>query len=260
MLDRAVATTATFAGRVLVDSTTTPIEGAEIYFPELSKVGRSGIDGSFKIAEIPAGEQHVVIRHIGYGILDTKIAFAANATLTHQVFLTRATRLDSVVVTDKMTLNILRDFEDNRRLGLGHFLDRSELAKQTPDTKLGRLISQWPGISVFGAGGHTFIAGTRKGPPLCPPGASASCLEGHGYYVPKGGDPSGVRTACYAQIYIDGVLMNPGNPTRYYDLGATYADQAEAVEWYAGPSQTPGRYSSLNSVCGVLVIHTRRTP
>ena len=93
---------------LLVDSTTTPIEGAEIYFPELSKVGRSGVDGSFKIAEIPAGEQHVVIRRIGYGILDTKLALAANATLTHQVFLSRATRLDSVVVTDKMTLNILR--------------------------------------------------------------------------------------------------------------------------------------------------------
>jgi hypothetical protein len=258
--DRAVRVTGRFIGKVLIDSTKTPIGDAEIYFPELSKVGRSGIDGSFEIADIPAGEQHVVIRHIGYGVLDTKLAFAANSTLDRQVFLSRAALLDSVVVTDRATLNILRDFEDNRRVGLGHFLDRSELAKQTPDTKIGRLMSQWPGVTVFGSGGHMYVVGNRKGPPLCMPNAPASCFESQGYYVPRLGDPSGVRRDCYSQIYIDGVLMNHGNPTPYFDLGATYADQAEAVEWYAGPSETPGRYSNLNAVCGVLVIHTRRTP
>jgi hypothetical protein len=136
------------------------------------------------------------------------------------------------------------------------------LAKQTPDTKVGRLISQWPGISVFGVGGHLWVSGNRKGPPLCVPNAPPSCFEGHGYYVPKRGDPhdSGLRTDCYAQIYIDAALMNPGNPTPYFDVATIYADNAEAVEWYAGPSETPGRYSNLNAVCGVLVIHTRRTP
>ena len=260
--DRAARVTGRFTGKVFMDSTKTPIEGAEIYFPQLAKVTRSGIDGSFEIGEIPAGEQHVVIRRIGYGILDTKLAFAANTTLNRQVFLSRATLLDSVVVTDRVTLNILRDFEDNRRVGLGHFLDRSVLAKQTADTKLARLISQWPGISVFGTGGHLWVAGNRKGPPLCPPNGGASCFEAHGYYVPGPGDPknAGLQIDCYAQVYVDDILMNGGTPTRYFDIGATYADQAEAVEWYAGPSETPGRYSNLNAVCGVLVIHTRRTP
>ncbi len=35
-------------------------------------------------------------------------------------------------------------------------------------------------------------------------------------------------------------------------------DQIEAIEHYAGPSQTPSRYARLTSSCGVLMIHTRR--
>jgi hypothetical protein len=134
------------------------------------------------------------------------------------------------------------------------------LAKETRDVQISRVIRQWPAITILGSGGHLFIAGGRKGPPLCAPNGPASCFEQQGYYVRKPGDPNGVRTACYAAIYIDGVLMNPGSPTPYWDVGAMYADQAEAVEWYAGPSETPGRYSNLNAVCGVLVIYTRRTP
>ena len=88
-----------------------------------------------------------------------------------------------------------------------------------------------------------------------------ACAESHGYYFPDKTESSiGVKVACYAQVYIDDILMNRGNPTRPFELTSVFSDQAEAIEWYNGPSQTPARYSDLNSVCGVLVIHTRRTP
>jgi hypothetical protein len=45
-----------------------------------------------------------------------------------------------------------------------------------------------------------------------------------------------------------------------FDVNSLQPDQIEAVEYYAGPSQTPMEYSTLNAVCGVLVIWTRRTP
>jgi hypothetical protein len=52
--------------------------------------------------------------------------------------------------------------------------------------------------------------------------------------------------------------MNPGRPTEPYDVNSIAPDQIESLEWYASPSQTPSRYNNLNSVCGVIVIHTRR--
>ena len=216
VLERDVATNATFAGRVLVDSTTTPIEGAEIYFPELSKAGRSAANGEFHFTEIPVGEQHVIVRRVGYGALDTKLSFAANATLNRNVYLSRATRLDSVVVTDRSTERMLRDFEDNRRIGLGHFVDRAELAKLPPVSRLDRVVSQWPGIQLaFGTGNRIWITGSHKGPPPCLPPMSRECAESHGYYYPDKAENSiGVKVACYAQVYIDDVLMNRGNPTR----------------------------------------------
>jgi protocatechuate 3,4-dioxygenase beta subunit len=260
VVSRAMSTTAAFTGRVLVDSLNTPIEGAEIYFPELSKAERSLATGEFQVSDIPAGPQHVVIRRIGYGGVDTTLTFEANTALDRQIFLSPATVLDSVIVSDKMTDRALADFEFNRRLGIGHFLDRAELEKLR-DVRLSRVVAQWPGIRMlFGTGGRAWITGTRKAPPPCPP-VSAACFESAGWYWPEPSEAQlGVKAACYAQVYVDGVLMNHGHPTRPYEVNELYTEQIEALEWYAGPSETPGQYANLNSDCGVLVVHTRRTP
>jgi hypothetical protein len=34
--------------------------------------------------------------------------------------------------------------------------------------------------------------------------------------------------------------------------------EVEAIEWYAGVSETPPKYGARNSACGIMVIHTRR--
>jgi hypothetical protein len=260
-LDHDLVSLAAFAGRVLIDSTTMPVEGAEIYFPELSKVGRSAANGEFRIPEIPAGEQRVIVRRLGFAALDAKLTFAPNATLDRTVFLSRVHTLDSVVVVDHASERAMRDFNDNKRLGLGHFMDRDELAKLSQGAKLDRIVSQWPGIALaFGSGGRTWITGTHASPLPCM-AATATCAESHGYYFPDRTEAAiGVKVACYPQVYVDDVLMNRGYPTRPFELTSMFADQVEAIEWYSGPSQTPSRYSNLGAICGVLVIHTRRTP
>jgi hypothetical protein len=43
-----------------------------------------------------------------------------------------------------------------------------------------------------------------------------------------------------------------------FDTRRVSAEQIEAIEYYAGPAETPAKYSTLNTQCGVLVIHTRR--
>ena len=63
---------------------------------------------------------------------------------------------------------------------------------------------------------------------------------------------------CYAKVYVDAMLMNPTTPAEPFDVNGIAPDRIQAVEWYASPAQTPSRYTTLNSPCGVLVIHTRR--
>lgn len=43
-----------------------------------------------------------------------------------------------------------------------------------------------------------------------------------------------------------------------FDINTVPASSVAAIDFYAGPSQTPLKYAKLNSACGVLVIHTRR--
>jgi hypothetical protein len=79
-------------------------------------------------------------------------------------------------------------------------------------------------------------------------------------YVPDQGEMSrGMPTMCFAQVYIDRVLMNGvGEPTQPFDLATVVPESVEAIEWYAGAADTPMKYSRMGSNCGVLVIWTRR--
>jgi hypothetical protein len=69
----------------------------------------------------------------------------------------------------------------------------------------------------------------------------------------------GMRKGCFSQVYIDGVLQNPGSPTVPFDLASLSPDRIEAIEYHSGPATTPVRYSALTSACGVLAIWLRRT-
>ena len=68
-----------------------------------------------------------------------------------------------------------------------------------------------------------------------------------------------MQCGCYAQVYIDGSLMNRGNPTPPFNVNELLIGNIEAIEFYASPALTPMRYSS-SSPCGVLVIWSRRSP
>ena len=71
----------------------------------------------------------------------------------------------------------------------------------------------------------------------------------------------GAKRDCYANVYLDKVLIYSGRDGEpLFNINSIHPDQLEAVEYYAGPSQTPGEYSTLDSTCGVLVLWRRLTP
>jgi hypothetical protein len=252
---------ATFTGVVVFDSTKAPVEGAEVALPELGLSTRTDAKGAFRIAGIAAGQHRVSVRRIGFGAADTRVVFQGHETVERRVVLGRAVVLETMTVSERMNDRSMPGFEENRRIGLGKFMTREELEKFTGMKLLTALQNVTSFRAIIGRGGAFAYPTSSRAPPiLCLP-LTKACAENHGAYWPEESERRrGITVACYALVYLDGVLMN-GNkePTEPFDLSTIAPEQIEAVEWYAGPAQTPLKYSRMGSPCGVLVIWRRQS-
>ncbi len=78
---------------------------------------------------------------------------------------------------------------------------------------------------------------------------------------------------CYALVYVDNHAVwsgkkfreppggRPGPQYRWeplFDINSIPVAEIEAIEYYASAAETPAKYATRNSDCGVLVIHTLR--
>lgn len=249
VLDRNAADRgAVFTGVVLTDSTRVPIANAEVALPALSRITATNSLGEFRLADIPAGTYQVIVRRIGYGLFEGSIPFAANQLVERQVLLTRIAVLDKVVVTAERTA--IPSFEEHRSRGLGRFLTRADLAPQE-GRRLAAILEQVSGVDILSGTNRSWIA-TNRGPRSL----SADCPLDRADLL------AGAKCGpCYAHVFLDNALIFRGAAGEgLFDLNTVPPAQIEAIEFYAGPAQTPLRYSGLNSACGVLVIHTRRSP
>ncbi len=265
VLHRAVTTTATFAG-VVTDSTTKPIAGVEITLPDLGKGTATNEQGAFVLRDVPSGSQHVVARHVGYGPVESQLTFVGGQTIQRHITMIRSTTLDSVVVKEKSVDHSLDDFEANRKLGLGHFLTRAELAKQE-GRSTAAVMSSFPGIKVYTRGPYGWVGSGRK---------TVTSLQGAGGTIAIDRTDSSKNAPtwdCYSLVYVDNHLewrgqkfYDPGQRGSVpvyrweplFDINSIPVAEIEAIEYYASAAQTPLKYAALNSECGVVVIHTLR--
>jgi hypothetical protein len=252
---------AVLTGRVLTDTSHLPLANAEVSLPELAINGLTNDKGEFRIAGISAGKHQVLVRHLGYALLDAQLDFAENETVESTVYLSRVTVLDTVMVDARARRSdpLLAEFEENRMRGAGHYVTRAQLEKQE-GRQLGSIMSQTPGLAVLnGSGGQAWLT-ARHGPSTQCGARDTLCLRRERlYYIPlKYEALQGVRRTCYARVYVDRMLMNPGQPADPFDLNSIAPMEIEAIEWYANLSEAPSKYSGRSSVCGIMVIHTRR--
>jgi hypothetical protein len=258
-LELRAAVGAVFHGLVVTDSTAAPISLAEVALPDIGKVATTDERGTFRIDGISAGTHRVVIRRIGFGPAETQVSFGTNQVVERRVVLGRAVTLEPVTVTSKALERRMAEFDENRRLGLGHFYTRAELAK-LEGRRMSEALYQLPGLGIVpGTGSQGWVMGRRAIAP-CPDPSDVACMRQSGIYIPEGHEARmGMKPSCYAQVYVDDLLMNPTSPTEPFDVNTLSPERIEAIEWYAGPSQTPLKYSKWNSKCGVLILWTRRS-
>ena len=139
------------------------------------------------------------------------------------------------------------EFEENRRLGLGHFVTRAEMAKQE-GRKMSAIIGQFPGITLLtGPSGQAWVKSSRGTKSVFSP----DC------HPLEDAVPPACSKGCFARVWIDNAIVSPVDITNINRIDPA---QIEAVEYYTGGAETPSKYAVLNSQCGVVVFHTRRPP
>lgn len=250
VLDRSVTRSAMFTGRVVADSTARNLEGAEVVLPDLGKSVTTDDQGRFRVGDILPGTHRILVRRLGYAPLDTAILFRTNQAVDRRIVLRRVVTLDSVnVVANRSRLPA--SFEDNRRIGLGQFITRDSLAKQE-ERKLSDILHGFRGVMVDpGVSGRAWLLSSRQ---------PASLSKTEIYFASKYERSEGMRReGCYALVFHDDVLLNPSNPPEPIDINTIVLSQIEAIEYYAGPAETPAKYNRLGARCGVLVLWTRRS-
>ncbi|MES2177936.1 MAG: carboxypeptidase regulatory-like domain-containing protein [Gemmatimonadota bacterium] len=272
-LDRDIQSGAIFRGLVVTDSTLLPIADVEISIPGLSRSVVTNERGAFRFPDIPAGIQDVSVRRLSFSPLNTKLQFFPNTTVDRRISLRKAVTLNAV---ETIASAVIPSFEENKRMGLGHFLTRDQLEK-FEGGQMSAAIAQLPGANamVTQSGSHAFVMSNRRAGahlPRCtkdckgvPTGASGGEqalqeLRELGIWCPTRAEQSiGMGCGCYSQVYLDKTLMNPGKPTEPFDINTIPPTTIEAVEMYSSPAETPVMYQRLEGRCGVMVIHSRIT-
>ncbi|HEY9228147.1 MAG TPA: carboxypeptidase regulatory-like domain-containing protein, partial [Gemmatimonadaceae bacterium] len=238
---------AVFAGVVATDSTKEPIEGAEVVFPELGRGTQTDRRGAFRLEGLAPGNHQLVVRRIGYGPVDTRIDLTSDQPIERNVFLARSVTLDSVKVVATASERLRWTFDDHRRLGLGSFFTKEDLEK-TGLLHIADVLQMTRGAAILrGNGSQAWLVPQR--------GVSSKAIRPDSADLRMGAKD----WRCYSNVWLNGVKVYGGRDQEpLFNLNSIGVEQIDAMEYYAGPSSTPPRYSDLDATCGTVVIWTRR--
>ncbi|HYC51794.1 MAG TPA: carboxypeptidase regulatory-like domain-containing protein [Gemmatimonadaceae bacterium] len=251
-LHRGLSANALLTGVVLNAGNGRPLPDVEILVSAIDRSTYTNADGAFRLGDIRPGAYQVTVRRVGYKVFTDSMEFAANQSADRTFALSAVAELAPVTTTAAP----LRSFDEHRALGLGFFMTRVELEK-LQGRQLSAAMYEAAGANVArGRGNQGWLTSTR----VRPTGREIFGEIPPNVYIPEQQERAqGMPLACYAQVYVDNMLMNPGTPTPPFNLNEMSADRVEAIEWYSHPVHTPMKYSSRQAECGVLVIHLRRS-
>ena len=235
---------------VVRDSTGAPIAGAAVAIAALNRSAETDARGEFRLENVLAGMRMLSVRRIGYSAFSRLIAVADGENAIPPIVLGRViTKLDTVFTEEQLAWRedpLLREMADNMKLGLGHFVLRAELDKLT-GMHLDRAFQHRLGLIVItGKGGDAWIASSRG-----PRSFTSQC------YRLDGNVPGSDCSHCFPKVYLDNQPLSV-RPDEVPSVNEYLPETLEAIEMYASAAQTPARYNTLNSQCGVIVLHSRK--
>ncbi len=211
---------------VVKDDAGHPIPNVEVVALAIPRTVRTDSVGEFLLPPIPSGEVEISFRRLPYQPVVLRMHVLPDDTTDVEVTLTVvAQQLTAVVVqADPQRFRTLEAFEARRRMGIGHFITRTQIEQVHP-LLLSDMLRRIPGTQLFSdQTGHVALRFSRVGRNGCPP-----------------------------QFYVDGV------PATGFTIDDMPAGDVEGVELYPGPAGLPPEYNRINStsICGTVLIWTR---
>lgn len=205
-------------------STGQPLEGAEVRVRHGGPSTVTNDSGRFALDGLPFGTQVLLVRHLGYALVEMPVELRRERQMDVSVRMTRAVTLDSVrVLASKWPL---AEFEYNRRTNLqGRFLTLADI-QRTKATKTSDLIPLLGGPVMMGRGRRVRMQETDYDPP-----GTHSCKE--------------------ANVVIDGVDGQ--------SVDDVQPIQIAGIELYKNAAAAPVEYAG-RADCGLIVIWLRPGP
>jgi Carboxypeptidase regulatory-like domain/TonB-dependent Receptor Plug Domain len=223
---------AAFFGTVEDSLNGEPLEGADIFIPELNVQTKSNPDGTFRIEGIPSGETTVLIRAVGFELWARTLSLDVKEPLQVDFGTVGMTRSDAYLLSNIAVegeefrgSSIMADFMHRRRTEKGTFLTYEDIEKTNPE-RTSDILRSVPGFTV-----------ERDG----------RVISGRGV--------SGIQnlSPCTVQYFIDGVHVAAAS------IDVIMPHAIAGMEIYTGSSTVPPvfRRGPLDPKCGVVAVWTK---
>lgn len=237
------------------DTIGAPIAGVEVSVQGTSRTATSDRAGSFQMTGIPTGTTTVTLRRVGYAPQTSIMKLVDGDNSLGVAVLTALPReLDTVRTRENELYReypLLREFDENRKIGLGQFVTRQQLEMQrggfmTP------IFNQMRGIMMIRSttvATHAWLANSYV------PSTSCTVLEEFSGTEKTTPVSDAACNYCFPSVYLDNSLIAPRGVAA--NIGRFNPDQFEAIQVFLGDAETPARYISGQSGCGVIVLISR---
>ena len=248
--------TATLEGRILRAGSGAGVPNAEVIVRPPNARAVTDEAGEFRIEGLKAGRVLIQVRRIGFAPESVTVELPLAGAIEIDLRET-GQPLDTVSVKGAAaaaTGGKLADFYERKRGGHGRFLEAKDIEGMLKRRLGDIIVARMPGTQTVRSlkrGMAAFIASTRTGTDEL-----NSAMKGALRPPP-----------CYADVYLDGVVVYTlGSEHRItgvapddilFDVNSLDPGEIAALEFYAGPAQTPVRYNRAGSACGVLLIWTK---
>lgn len=240
---------------VVRDSTGAPVAGAEISAQGTSRTAVSDANGAFQLTGIAPGTSVVSVRRLGYAPSSTLMRLVdGDNALGDIVLIAIARELDTVSTREQQILReypLLREFEENRKLGFGQFVTREALA-QHQGGFITPVFNQMRGVQIVRS---ATVASNAWLATISTATTSCTILEGRldGEQISPRRDAD--CNYCFPTVFLDRTRLAPQGVAA--NVGRFHPDMLQAIEVYTGGAGTPVRYMDSQSGCGVIVFHSR---
>ena len=240
----AVAAGQVVTGVVRADSTGRPLANVEVTVEGGKDRTTTGPEGRYSLVS-PTGRRVIVFRLVGYQQARMGAVVAKRDTVRLDAVLVKisAQELPEIGVTAKASPvpgSVLAAFEERRALGIGTFIDSTELRRFE-----GRRLSD--------------VLRGRTGVKIIPYQESVGFVE-YRAAAPTALSDDGLP--CWVSVFLDGVAIYKArnNAMRPPDLNRDFdVNSLMAIEYYRSPAQVPMEFGTgRDSDCGALVFWTRR--